>query len=188
MGSHHDNEDSASSPGSLTTDASSPHSLGDRCATPPTGIFEQLRAGPFSHLIDGLRLTEHERGFMHDMLNPAPQLASMPVPESTTKRKATEFEADVVPEDYYHVDNSLLQKIFPQPGAELESLSGYEYAETTNADRDNDVHSSCLSPAAEEEGGYETPAGIIMPTHAPLSVDDFFDLDEAAEAPSPLAI
>ncbi len=187
MASHHDNEDSASSPGSLITDASSPHSLGERCATPPTGIFETLRAGPFSHLIDGLRLTEHERGFMHDMLNPAPQLASMSMPDSTTKRKATEIEADVAPEDYYHVDNSLLQKIFPQSGAEMQPLSGYEYAETTNADRDNDVHSSCLSPAAEEED-YETPAGIIMPTHAPLSVDDFFDLDEAAEAPSPLVI
>merc|ERR1711939_1044064 len=67
------------------------------------------------------------------------------------------------------------------------SLCRDEYAETTNADRDNDVHSSCLSPAAEEED-CETPAGIIMPTHAPLSVDDFFDLDEAAEAPSPLVI
>ncbi|KAJ9494800.1 hypothetical protein H2202_009701 [Exophiala xenobiotica] len=193
MASHHDTEDSASTPGSLTTDASSPHSLGDRCATPPTGIFEQLRPGLFSHLIDGLRLTEHERGFMHDMLNPAPQMSLMPMLEpTTTKRKATQFEADVeLPEDYAHVDHSLLQKIFPQPdAAEMDPLSGYEYyAETTDADRDNDVHSSCMSPATEEEEDYETPAGIIMPTHAPLSVDDFFDLDEAAaEAPSPLTI
>ncbi|KAI1616896.1 hypothetical protein EDD37DRAFT_57391 [Exophiala viscosa] len=178
----------AFSPGSLTSDSASPASLGDTCQTPPPGIYAQLRSGPFSHLIDGLRLTDHERDLMQDLLKPTPE----PIPISTAapgqKRKApTDLDVEIVPDDFYTIDQSLLEKMFPPFVKETILPSGYEYVSNIEATRESDVHSSGLSPVFLEEED-ESPAGIVMPANDPLSVDDFFDLEEAASALSPLTL
>jgi len=61
---------------------------------------------------------------------------------------------------------------------------------------DNDVFLSGYGPVRqceedeeeEDEEDYQTPAGIVMPEYAILSVDDFFDLDGAASAASPQTV
>ncbi|KAJ9630292.1 hypothetical protein H2204_008510 [Knufia peltigerae] len=184
-------EDSISSPGSLTTDTSSPQYLGEACTTPPAS------AGPFSDLIYGLRLTDHERGFMNDLLNPSLESGDMFASMSVEKRKMPDLdESGVDPANFFGAGNDSFQTMFSPSQHEVEAtdFSGYEYAVTTNGERENDVHSSGLSPTAEEgDEGEEAeedtaPAGIVMPVHAALSVDDFFDLEEAADDLSPLAI
>ncbi len=198
-------EENASSPASLTTDSASPSSSVDNCPTPSAGIYEQLRSGPFSHLINGLRITEHERDLMEGLLNPggAPPVMDFfsAVAPSTTKQKAAVHapELQFESEDYYNLDERLLQNMFaPAKHSTLARSLGLPH---TNADREDDVHSSGISPAAgheeekeredgeeEEDDDYKTPAGIVMPSHSILSVDDFFDLDEAASATSPLTL
>lgn len=117
---------------------------------------------------------------MEDLLTPAPPKTFTPAPTEVLggKRKAM----DLAPEDLYAIDEGLL-KILPPRGADDTAVN------LDRAERESDVHSSGLSPAAEEEEEADrTPGGIVMPQGSPLTLDDFFDLDEAAFAPSPLAI
>jgi hypothetical protein len=190
----------------LVTDSASPSSSVDNCPTPSAGIYEQLRTGPFGHLINGLRLTEHERDMMEGLLNPgaAPVMDFFSAAPSTTKRKAENAtQVHFQTEDYYNLDDRLLQNMFgPMGGATtLDSSLGFHGLSSTHVNLEEDVHSSGISPAArhgeekeqeedeeDEDDDYKTPAGIVMPTHSILSVDDFFDLDEAASATSPLTL
>jgi hypothetical protein len=101
---------------------------------------------------------------------------SIPNPPPATKRKAVEL----TDEDLYAIDEGLLHNVA---------------VFDPDHDQASGVHSSGLSPAeeaeevaAEEEEDVQTPGGIVMPQGSPLTMDDFFDLDEAAIAPSPLAI
>ncbi|KIV79895.1 hypothetical protein PV11_07436 [Exophiala sideris] len=181
-------EYAAFSPGSLTSDSASPASSGETCQTPPPGIYAQLRSGPFSHLIDGLRVTDHERDLMQDLLKPAPVALPMPPAATGEKRKApTDSEVEIISDDFYTIDQTLLEKMFPPSVKDQILPSGYEYVSNIQATKESDVHSSGLSPVFMEEED-ESPAGIVMPANDPLSVDDFFDLEEAASALSPLSI
>lgn len=153
-----ESDDAASSPGSLTTDSSSPANSTDHGLPPSPGIFEQLRAGPFGPVMYGLRITDHERDMMEDLLSPAPLMDFDPNPAAGTKWK----DVDLIDEDRTVFD--------------------------LDPDQLSTVHSSGLSITGPGEESEKTPGGIVMPQGSPLSMDDFFDLDEAAIAPSPLAI
>jgi len=179
MLSHQSTEELASSPGSLISDSSS-HSPSDSCAM-PAAICERFRSGPFGHLFDGMRITDIERDMMEDLLNPAPFQDEAP----NRKRKDVPNEVNWAPEDYYDIDEALLQKMFPAIGHQTSYDFGLGSSGSTNADRDYDVHSSGLSPAAVEDGEEEkdtTPKGFVIYDYSALSVDDFFDLDEASSA------
>lgn len=126
---------------------------------------------------------------MTDLLNPSPQIGDMFTSAPGEKRKMPVPDEEVDPVRFFDTSNDAFQTMFP-PSHEVETgFAEYEYAVTTNDERESDIHSSGLSPAAEEDEGEDTsPAGIAMPVHTALSVDDFFDLEEAAEDLSPLAI
>ena len=110
---------------------------------------------------------------MEDLLNPSVSI-------DFHDPKAKEPEVEISPDDFYKIDEGLLQRMFPTAGNTTLDLSyknsGYAYA-----DKDVEVQSSGLSPAAEqEEEDKISPAGIVMYDYSALSVDDFFDLDEAS--------
>lgn len=190
MSIHEDMEDSASSPGSLTADACSPHSSSDNYPTTPAAICEQLRSGPFNYILDGMRVTDHERDMMEDLLNPNPDLTLLQDEAPGKKPQDADPEANLTPGGYYDIDEGLLQKMFPTMGGRTNGDFGFQSSGFTNADRDCDVHSSGLSPAADQEDEEEsdpTPKGYVVYNHSTLSVDDFFDLDEASSAAVPTA-
>jgi hypothetical protein len=140
-------------------------------------------------LIDGLRLTDHERDLMQDLLTPVPEPTAISHAVTGEKRKApTESDVEIVPDDFYQ---GLVEKMFPPSVHETIMPTGYEYISDIQATKDSEVHSSCLSPAVveeEDDDDDESPAGLVMPVSNPLSVDEFFDLDEAASALSPLCL
>ncbi|KIX04508.1 uncharacterized protein Z518_05378 [Rhinocladiella mackenziei CBS 650.93] len=203
--SHQEIEDNASSPGSLTADNSSPSSSEESCPTPAPGIYEQLRSGPWSHLLEGMRITDHERDMMEDLLSPGSSSDFVEKETSSAKPivKAGEIsDADeTAAEDFYAIDEGLLEKMFPSSAAppfgdripSHFNFGGYEYyprglptKSITDREAAEDVHSSGLSPAPnedeEEETNHKTPGGIVIYDYSDLSVDDFFDLDEASSA------
>lgn len=194
MGPKQEAEEAVSSPGSLINDsAASPSS--DNCPTPSSSIVEQFRSGPFGHIFDGMRITDHERDMMEDLLSPFQpgvdvSFAANTSSSSNKKRKEATPEVEIASEDYYEIDEALLQKMFPQAGEDMKREFNFEYPGiTTNANRETDVHSSGLSPASqdddqegeeEEEDKHTSPAGIVVYDYSALSVDDFFDLEEAS--------
>ncbi|KAK4934445.1 hypothetical protein LTR10_024296 [Elasticomyces elasticus] len=176
------------SPGSLTSDSAFPASSGDTYLTPTPGNYAQLRSGRFSHLIDGLRLTDHERDLMQDLLRPAPEPVTISTAATGQKREVpTNSEVEIVPDEFYTSDQSLLEKMFPPSVKETILPLEYDYVSNIQATTESDVHSSGLSPISMEAED-ESPAGIVMPANDLLSVDGFFDLEEAASALSPLSL
>ena len=60
---------------------------------------------------------------------------------------------------------------------------GVNLTGSIDTEEDSEVHSSGLSPAAEEvepEEGFASHRGIIVYDYDAVSVDDFFDLEEAS--------
>ncbi|KAG9783443.1 hypothetical protein KCU88_g3045, partial [Aureobasidium melanogenum] len=200
------NQDNASSPGSLTNDTSSPAPSCDGCPSPSAGIYEQLHASPFSHLIDGLRFTEHERNMVNDLLFPRGPL-EFGSDMSFDKKPDLDNEQTEALDDPDPTSEGFLHKPFSfsiPPSALLLDEHTKVHA-VTNEDRDNDVHSSGLSPGAEEgeepqekkdeepqekkdeePQEHKSPAGIVMYDYGGLSDDDegeLFDFEKAS-APS----
>lgn len=124
---------------------------------------------------------------MQDLLNPVPEPTVISHAATGEKRKApSASEVEIVQDDFYQ---TLVEKMFPPSVHETIMPTGYEYISDIQATKDSDVHSSCLSPAVvADEDDDESPAGLVMPVSNPLSVDEFFDLDEAASALSPLCL
>ncbi|OAL36983.1 hypothetical protein AYO20_03752 [Fonsecaea nubica] len=193
-------EEALSSPGSLIADTSASPASTDSCPT-PAAICEQFRSGPFGHIFDGMRLTDNEREMMEDLLSPSAPLTEDGVAcGQQAPLKEAPPTIQLVSEDYAEIDQALLQNMITP----LEKLSGrptgFAVSESTCADDEYDVHSSGLSPAAEEAealeaGEVETaetaePAeeqttshrGFVVYDYSVLSVDDFFDLDEASSS------
>ena len=161
-----------SSPGSLIADSTTSPASTDNCPT-PAAICEKFRSGPFGHIFDAMRLTENERDMMEDLLSPA---TTMP----TLKRKQDEIEVEVAPDDYFETDHSFLQSMFATP----EDKRPHSFVmDSLSKDTDYDAHLSKVSPTAEgldEEAITTTHKGIVVYDYDALSVDDFFDLDEAS--------
>ena len=117
---------------------------------------------------------------MEDLLSPNP-IDTQPIDSertsSSTKRKALSSSEETAfdVEDYYDIDQSLLQRMFPSEGnAKPETrylLNGY---------KDIDVYSSGLSPAAQEEENDPDPMTVTSTRGFAITVDDIFDLDEAS--------
>lgn len=185
MASQQHDEDAVSSPG-LTADTSSPASSSDIPPTPSAGIFEQLHCGPFSHLIQGLRFTEHERDMVKTLLNPDAPVPMVPdeFDELPTINHKPETAPVHVLDDFYPTDEGFLHKVSPFAD-ELPGMNPEEDVKAlpvTNEERDNDVHSSGLSPG-EDEDEKQAPAGIVMYDYSSLSDcddGDLFDYDQAA--------
>ncbi|KIW95184.1 uncharacterized protein Z519_03768 [Cladophialophora bantiana CBS 173.52] len=181
-------EDALSSPGSLITDTSSSPASSDSCPT-PAAICEQFRSGPFGHLFNGMRLTDNERDLMEDLLNPS---TTLPEDEShALSNKEATPRVELAPEDYLAIDEAFLQNMFSPFGKHMDQPFDFAVNESTNAEEEYDVHSSGLSPAAEETEETEEVAaeekttshrGIVVYDYSALSVDDFFDLDEASSS------
>lgn len=190
---HHEHEEDSCSPASLITDNSSSTAENlESCPTPTPGIYEQLRDSPFGYLIHGLRLTDHEKDLVEDLLSP--NHVDMPPPPApsasttNTKRKAGELDIGSRLENTLEFNQMLLQRMFPPDCENTISESSYF---NNNAYRDSDVHSSGLSPGPqmedEEEANVkeeENETMDDMPTMSTrgfaISVNDFFDLDEAS--------
>ncbi|KIW67140.1 hypothetical protein PV04_06412 [Phialophora macrospora] len=176
----HATEDAVSSPGSLVPDSTPSPAPTESCSTPGT-FCDQFRSGPFGHIFDGMRVTDNERDLMEDLLSPTtpPSQEEMPV----HKRKRVEDQVQMVPEDCSEVDESRLQTMFPALAHKEPQDIGVELMGSIKAEREYDVHSSGLSPAAEEAGEEDevgSHRGIVIYDYSALSVDDFFDLDEAS--------
>ncbi|ETI22434.1 hypothetical protein G647_06509 [Cladophialophora carrionii CBS 160.54] len=172
--SFHTAEDAVPSPGSLVLDSAPSPASTDSCPTPGT-VCDQFRSGPFGHLFDGMRLTDNERDLMEDLLGGTPPMQQEEIP--TRKRRQDQSKVEVAPEDYSEIDESLLRTMFPATAQEGAEGLGDERP------REYDVHSSGLSPATEEpqdEKDVSSHRGIVIYDYGALSVDDFFDLDEAS--------
>jgi hypothetical protein len=182
----HEHEDDSCSPASLITDNSSSADNLDSCSTPTPGIYEQLRDSPFGYLIHGLRLTEHEKDLMEDLLSPTQvEMPPPPAPfaSASTKRKAEELEMGFDLENFQDFDQTPVHRIFPFEGEKSISEFGY----FNSGYKDSDVHSSGLSPGPQMEDEdvkddeNETEDVPVMSTRGfAISVNDFFDLDEAS--------
>jgi len=172
-------EEAVSSPGSLVADSTASPASTESCPT-PAAICEQFRSGPFGHLFDGMRVTANERDLMEDLLSPtAPQLHDE---APSKKRKQDEIKVELAPDDYFAIDQSLLQKMFPTFEDKGSHAFGVNLNGFIDTEEDSDVHSSGLSPAAEEEPEEKATShrGIVIYDYDALSVDDFFDLEEAS--------
>ncbi|KIW31948.1 uncharacterized protein PV07_03534 [Cladophialophora immunda] len=177
-------EDALSSPGSLVADTSSSPASTDSCPT-PAAICEQFRSGPFGHLFNGMRLTDNERDLMEDLLNPVTTIPADEAHSQAVKEVAPKVE--LAPEDYLEIDEVLLQNMFPPFGKHMDQPFDFAVKELTKVEEEYDVHSSGLSPAAEEaeeteEDKTTSHRGIVVYDYNALSVDDFFDLDEASSS------
>jgi len=129
-----------------------------------------------------MRVTENERDLMEDLLSPViPQLQHE---APSKKRKQDEIKVELAPDDYFAIDQSLLQKMFPAFEDKASHGFGLNLNGFVDPEEDSDVHSSGLSPAAEEEEEPEESVtshrGIVVYDYDALSVDDFFDLEEAS--------
>ncbi|KAK5054497.1 hypothetical protein LTR84_001388 [Exophiala bonariae] len=181
---YHEYDDDSCSPASLITDHSSSADNVDSCPTPTPGIYEQLHEGPlgnpFGYLLHGLRLTEHEKDLMENLLNPGQ--VDMPPPavpsgSSSMKRKAGETDMGF---DLAH-SSSLDQPLIHRNS----TISNFGILH--NGYNDSDVHSSGLSPGPQEEEEDQKDQQNdfddqpVMSTRGfAISVNDFFDLDEAS--------
>ncbi|KEF56425.1 uncharacterized protein A1O9_08006, partial [Exophiala aquamarina CBS 119918] len=150
---HHEHEDDSCSPASLITDnSSSTADNPESCPTPNPGIYEQLRDSRFGYLLHGLRLTDHEKDLVEDLLSP--NQVDMPPPPApsalttSTKRKAEESEMGLSLENTMEFNQRLLQRMFP-PDCDT-TISEFSFF-NNNAYRDSDVHSSGLSPGPQME-------------------------------------
>lgn len=193
-----ESDESACSPASMTTDnsSSSAASEPESCPTPSAGMFEQYRTGPFGHLFNGMRITEHERDFMEDLLGPMhlPIFAPQPETKAASSIQQALFvrQPEIVSTDNYGIDESALQQIFGEDEKPVTyrgfSISEYKTEDDEDEDDDDnaDIHSSGMSPINDlddddnsEDAGLETSAypsrGLVV------SVDDFFNLEEASE-------
>ncbi|EXJ86028.1 hypothetical protein A1O1_06397 [Capronia coronata CBS 617.96] len=188
-------EDCISSPGALTADTSSPAPSHDHCATPSPGIYEQLHCAPFSHLIQGLRCTEHERDMVNDLLNPSPSTTLLPAEFSGIQSKREAEQMDPFNE-CYHADEGYLHTMFPFGPAQslFDSVHDSKFSTSfplmSDEIRDSDVHSSGLSPGMEEDGEEtKSPAGLVIRDYSSFGDDDdgddgdLFDYDRAAGPP-----
>jgi len=83
-------------------------------------------------------------------------------------------------ENFQDFDQTLVHRIFPSEGDKSISEFGY----FNSGYKDTDVHSSGLSPGPQmedEEDENETEEVPVMSTRGfAISVNDFFDLDEAS--------
>ena len=148
-------------------------------------MCDQFRSGPFGHIFDGMRLTANERNMMEDLLSPTDQ----PTQDEARnqKRKLEDVQVEVVPADSHNRDETLLNNIFPSLIDDSHGL-GIASMDVIKIEPEDDVYSSGLSSAAEELEESEKATshrGIIVYDYDDyeydaVSVDDFFDLDEAS--------
>lgn len=191
-----ESDESTHSPASMMTDSSSPSSS-EGCATPSAAVFEQFRSGPFGHLFNGMRLTEHERDFMEDLLGPTelateePKSTHAPI-KALVASQSLVHEADVGSREFSKARDSS-KSVAP---VEQEDKEEFEEAVTyrgfsigrhndddddeENDDDDDDVHSSGMSPINDAD--IEPLDLEPRPSNESLmvSVHDFFNLEEAS--------
>ncbi len=169
-----------SSPGSLVADSTASPASTESCAT-PAAVCEQFRSGPFGHIFDGMRLTANERDLMEDLLSPTtPQIQEN---TASKKRKQDDVKIEPAPEDDYGIDQLFLQRMFPTSKNNERTAFGANLTGYIDPAEECDVHSSGLSPAiedAEAEEGLTSHRGIVIYDYDTVSVDDFFDLEEAS--------
>ncbi|EXJ58600.1 hypothetical protein A1O7_06027 [Cladophialophora yegresii CBS 114405] len=173
-------EDAVPSPGSLVLDSAPSPASTDNCPT-PGAVCDQFRSGPFGHLFNGMRLTDNERDLMEDLLSESPPTMQEEMP--THKRRQEEGKVQVASEDYSSIEESLLQTMLPQNPPKGTQALGNESTSSVKTPREYDVHSSGLSLAtdeAQDESDVTSHRGIVIYDYGALSVDDFFDLDEAS--------
>ncbi|KAH8689270.1 hypothetical protein GQ44DRAFT_591892, partial [Phaeosphaeriaceae sp. PMI808] len=170
--SQQSHEDVASSPGSCTTD-----NLTEGYPTPPARSYQQLRPGRFEHLLNGVRLTKHERDIIFNLLNSEASLSITHYIPSV-KRKASQSRRAIALENFSKLDQGFLHEI-----KDTSIRSPSDGRDKASADEDIDLHSSGLSSTkeAEDEGDeYISPPEIVMYDYSFICVDDFFDLDKAS--------
>jgi len=176
----HDTEETVSSPASLVPDSTPSPASTDNCPT-PAAVCERFRSGPFGHLFDGMRLTDNERDLMEDLLSPIPEPSQDEA--SSQKRKYDEIQVGLAPDDYFAMGETLLDRMFPAFTSKDSHGLGIELTDPTKTELDCDGYSLGLSTAANEregEGQATSHRGIVVYDYDALSVDDFFDLDEAS--------
>ncbi|KAK5311539.1 hypothetical protein LTR93_011692 [Exophiala xenobiotica] len=126
MASTFNTKDHTSSPDSRATNPSSVHSESsdDPRSTPSATIQEHTHFTPFHYLMDGLRVTDHERDMMQSLLSPKDSLilSANVIPE---EQLGVHIKTDrVVPE---YPEQSLTGKMLPFD-AQVNRPSDYEYA------------------------------------------------------------
>jgi hypothetical protein len=127
-----------------------------------------------------MRVTDNERDLMEDLLSPIPE---PPHDEaSSQKRKYDETQVELAPDDYFAMDETLLHRMFPAFTRKDTHGLGIELTDPTKTELDCDGYS--LGPGTankvEGEGKATSHRGIVVYDYDALSVDDFFDLDEAS--------
>ncbi|KIV88508.1 hypothetical protein PV10_08189 [Exophiala mesophila] len=187
-----ENEENTHSPASMVTDTSSPSSS-EGCATPSAAMFEQFRSGPFGHLFNGMRLTEHERDFMEDLLGPtdlateeakpaqAPIKALVASQTLVHESKVGSREIGVTRENSKPVVPVKLEDKQEEEEEEVVTYRGFSIGRHYDDDDDDedDVHSSGMSPINDTEmEPLQLPQGHN--SKSLISVQDFFDLEEAS--------
>lgn len=124
---------------------------------------------------------------MEDLLSPTQtEMPPPPAPGASTgtKRKADGLEMGFDLENFRDLDQTLLHRIYPSEGEKSIPEFGY----FNSGYKDTDVHSSGLSPGPQmededvkEEEENKTEDIPVMSTRGfAISVNDFFDLDEAS--------
>lgn len=127
-----------------------------------------------------MRLTDNERDLVEDLLSPVQVLSQDEA--LTPKHKLDDVKVELAPENYNAIDPSRLERMFPT-FTEKDIRSGWQLHSTTHSKKNFEVHSSGLSPAmeaVEEEDTTPSHRGIVVYDYDAVSVDDFFDLEEAS--------
>lgn len=179
-----ESDENSHSPASMVTDSSSPSSS-EGCATPSAAIFEQFRSGPFGHLFNGMRLTEHERDFMEDLLGPT-DLATEEPKQAHAPIKAL-VAAEVGSREFYQArDKSKsvapVEQDYKEEVEEEVTYRGFSIGRHNDDDEDDDdddVHSSGMSPINDAD----VEPLDLEPRNSNenlISVNDFFNLEEAS--------
>ena len=128
-----------------------------------------------------MRLTDNERDLVEDLLSPTTELSRDET--SNQKRRHDEIEAELATEDDYATNDTLLRSIFPTFADEEGHGLGIELIDSIKSKRYCGGHSSVLTPLAGHDGEEEQVSshrGIVVYDYDALSVDDFFDLDQAS--------
>jgi len=174
--SDHGIEEFAPSPGSLIADSSSSPVSTDSCSTPAS---EKSRSGPFGQIFSGMRVTENERDMMEDLLSPDTTVWQQELP--SLKRKQGDTHVNMDQHDYFNLDEALLQRIFPT--FEDKSIPEIGTGLIDQTDITDKYLSGSNSAAGEPIGKADaatTHMGIVVYDYDSVSVDDFFDLEEAS--------
>jgi hypothetical protein len=127
-----------------------------------------------------MRLTDNERDLMEDLLSPA-DIPSQDEPPNQ-KRKHDDVQIALSQEDFYSTEAMFQQMMSATTATKQSHGLSAGLLNNIKLETQGEVYSSGLSPAAEETEEEEGTIhrGFVVYDYNALSVDDFFDLDEAS--------